>query len=143
MILSMKNAKCSGWLASLCIKASAHVWLQASGKVSHLEAQVASLQQSLLKAKHLVHVKLQDAVAGHRQANKTVQVEQRRLCLSPIDHCSDLHGVVAPAMSMRRTTPYVLIWQQSQVMHRLTEPIQALQTCITSAHPACLDSLLG
>ena len=76
------------WLfTSVCIDASANIRLQASGKVSHLEAQVASLQQSLLKAKNLVHVKLQDAVAGHRQANKTVQVEPRRLCLSPRDHC--------------------------------------------------------
>lgn len=109
MLLLMTDANCSGWLASLCSNASAHVWLQASGKVSHLEAQVASLQQSMLKAKNLVYVKLQDAVAGHRQANKTVQVEHRRLCLSLRHPYSGLHGVVAPAMSMPNMTPYVLI----------------------------------
>jgi len=42
--------------------------------VSHLEAQVARLQQSLLQAKTLLHVELQDAVAGQNQANKTVRV---------------------------------------------------------------------
>lgn len=42
--------------------------------MSHLEAQVASLQQSLLQAKTLMHIELQDAVAGQNQANKTVRV---------------------------------------------------------------------
>lgn len=48
--------------------------IQTSGNVSHLETQIASLQQALLQAKNLMHVKLQDAVAGHRQADKTVKV---------------------------------------------------------------------
>ncbi len=42
--------------------------------MSHLEAQVASLQQSLLQAKTLMHIELQDAVAGQNQANKTAKV---------------------------------------------------------------------
>ncbi|DBB13069.1 TPA: hypothetical protein ACH3X3_005801 [Trebouxia sp. C0006] len=49
---------------------------QASGNVSHLEAQVASLQQSLLQAKTLMHIELQDAVAGQNQANKTAKAVQ-------------------------------------------------------------------
>ncbi|DBA78815.1 TPA: hypothetical protein ACH3X1_008710 [Trebouxia sp. C0004] len=52
------------------------VLAQASGSVSHLEAQVASLQQSLLQAKTLMHIELQDAVAGQNQANKTVRAVQ-------------------------------------------------------------------
>ncbi|DBA86863.1 TPA: hypothetical protein ACH3X2_005327 [Trebouxia sp. C0005] len=52
------------------------VLAQASGNVSHLEAQVASLQQSLLQAKTLMHVELQDAVAGRNQANKTIRAVQ-------------------------------------------------------------------
>lgn len=65
----------AGWNQEL-----AGVCLQASGNMSHMEAQVASLQQALLQAKHLMHVKLQDAVAGQKQSDKTVKVTQRRFC---------------------------------------------------------------
>lgn len=47
--------------------------VQASGNVSQLEAQVAGLQQSLLQAKDLVHVKLQDAVLARKQADKQIK----------------------------------------------------------------------
>ncbi|KAA6423576.1 MAG: hypothetical protein FRX49_06636 [Trebouxia sp. A1-2] len=60
------------------------VLAQASGNVSHLEAQVASLQQSLLQAKTLMHVELQDAVAGRNQANKTIRASARPGILTSI-----------------------------------------------------------
>ena len=48
--------------------------MQASGNVSQLEAQVAGLQQSLLEAKDLTCVKLQEAVAARHQANTQIKV---------------------------------------------------------------------
>ena len=51
--------------------------------MSHMEAQVASLQQALLQAKHLMHVKLQDAVAGQKQSDKTVKVNTASFLLVP------------------------------------------------------------
>ena len=69
--------------------------------MSHMEAQVASLQQALLQAKHLMHVKLQDAVAGQKQSDKTVKVNTASFLLLPAlvnqkqqaTGCSDIrHG---------------------------------------------------
>lgn len=51
-----------------------HFAVQASGNVSQLEAQVAGLQQSLLEAKDLTRVKLQEAVAARHQANTQIKV---------------------------------------------------------------------
>ena len=48
--------------------------VQASGNVSQLEAQVAGLQQSLLQAKDLLQVKLQDAVVARKQAEHQIRV---------------------------------------------------------------------
>ncbi len=57
--------------------------------MSHLEAQVASLQQSLLQAKTLMHIELQDAVAGQNQANKTVKVIKGSFAILAVDWQSD------------------------------------------------------
>ena len=50
--------------------------MQTSANVSDLETQVTSLQQTLLQAKNLMHVRLQDAISGQKQAEKTVKVCQ-------------------------------------------------------------------
>lgn len=53
-------------------KARLHV--QANGNVSQLEAQVAGLQQSVLQARDMLHVKLQDAVGARKQAEQQLRV---------------------------------------------------------------------
>lgn len=55
--------------------------MQASGNVSQLEAQVAGLQESLLQAQDLLHLKLQDALVARRQAERHMRVRCGALAL--------------------------------------------------------------
>ena len=48
--------------------------MQTSGRVSGMEAEIASLQQAVLQAKKVVNGKLQDATAGQKQAEKNAKV---------------------------------------------------------------------
>lgn len=48
--------------------------MQVSGDVSQVEAQLASLQQSLLHSKDLLQHKLQEEVSAHEQAEDVAQV---------------------------------------------------------------------
>lgn len=57
-------------------------FLQASGNVSQLEAQVAGLQESLLQAKDLLQVKLQDALVARRQAEQQIRVRCGALAMT-------------------------------------------------------------
>lgn len=48
--------------------------MQVSGDVSQVEARLASLQQSLLHGKDLLHHKLQEEVSAREQAEDVAQV---------------------------------------------------------------------
>ena len=63
--------------------------MQASGNVSQLEAQVAGLQQSLLQAKDLLQVKLQDALVARRQAEQQIRVSCGALAIALRQEASD------------------------------------------------------
>lgn len=63
--------------------------MQASGNVSQLEAQVAGLQQSLLQAKDLLQVKLQDALVARRQAEHQIRVRRGALAVALRHEASD------------------------------------------------------
>ena len=58
-----------------------HVHVQVSGSVSQLEARVAGVQQSVLRAKDLLQLKLRDAVAAHKQAEQQLRVRCVCVCL--------------------------------------------------------------
>lgn len=72
-----KQADCVRWHKILYVL----LFVQASGNVSQLEAQVAGLQQSLLQAKDVLHLKLQDALGARRQAEKHMRVRCGALAL--------------------------------------------------------------
>lgn len=57
--------------------------------MSQLEAQVAGLQQSLLQAKDLLQVKLQDAVVARRQAEHQIRVRCEALAMAVRHKASD------------------------------------------------------
>lgn len=61
-------------MASILTKQLRCALVQASGNVSQLEAQVAELQQSLLQAKDVLHLKLQDALGARRQSEQHMRV---------------------------------------------------------------------
>lgn len=63
--------------------------MQASGNVSQLEVQVAGLQQSLLQAKDLLQVKLQDALVARRQAEQQIRVSCGALAIALRQEASD------------------------------------------------------
>ena len=69
-------------------------FVQASGKVSQLGAQVAGLQQSLLQAQDVLHRKLQDALLGHRQAERHIRV-RCGACALALLHSACVGDVIA------------------------------------------------